>query len=96
MGIKPRIEDSDRYGWIQLSLGNWIPISDIKFVLTARSNQAAAFRNKWRKHGRPIYRFAGKMKMRSMIITRSNELLLSKFNPTTIINRMEYWFVDRK
>lgn len=79
-------------GFIKLARDVWIPIDDIHLILDPSSNMGCKMRASYRRAGR-VLNFAGKFKMRSMLLVLpTRHLLLSHHTTLHIINELQAWY----
>lgn len=88
------IKGGDPVGFIQVSKDNWLPVDQLLFVLTTTGRTADAIRGAYREDNRVLDLTKGK-KMRSQLIMKNGLMVLTPLKPSTIIDRISFWIVQK-
>jgi regulator of extracellular matrix RemA (YlzA/DUF370 family) len=81
----------DMKGFIQVSMGNYIPIEDIHMILTYKSRRSVAMRKSYGANGKVLDLTKGK-KAKSMILLKDSwYLVICGYGTDTLAARVSQW-----
>jgi len=88
---RPNAIYGDMKGFIQVSMGNYIPIEDIHMILAYQSRKSAAMRKSYGANGKVLDLTKGK-KAKSMILLKNSwYLVICAYRADTLANRVSQW-----
>lgn len=87
----PTIIYGDMRGFIQISVGNYIPIENIHMVLTYASRKGAAMRRSYKAHNKLLDLTRGKKAKSMLLLKDSWYLVICHYRADTMASRISQW-----